>query len=188
MSLHMCAPPYIMLRKAFHLGFTDLIFRLFPQVGSFKSWNHYTGGQGIGFSSTKDGRDPFSLFFSLVPLDAYFSSVPRGVRNLGEREGDPVCLYIKTCTCSADLAPRPHLLAYIGFQFFRVFSLTCFELLFCDHCPLHWASSTLCHTPLPHPHCTSCSSGLLWFSFSFSSASTDRAIGVAARQLAGAAC
>lgn len=144
----------------------------------------------------KDRRDPFSLF-SLMTLDAYFSSVPRGVRNFGggglvEGVGasDPVRLYIKTCTCSADLASRPYLLANIGFQFFWVgnFGVHSFELLFSDHCPQHWASFTLCHTPLPHPHCTSCSSGLLWFSFSFSSASTDRAIGVAARQLAGAAC
>lgn len=44
------------------------------------------------------------------------------------------------------------------------------------------------HT-LPSPSTTrGCGSRLLWFRFSFSSASADRAIGVAARQLAGAAC
>lgn len=59
MSLHICGPSYIILVKAFDLGFIDLIFLWFPRVGSFKSGNHCTRGQGIGFSSTKDRRDSF---------------------------------------------------------------------------------------------------------------------------------
>lgn len=74
-----------MLMKAFDLRFIDLIFLLFPQVGSFKSGNLCTGGQGTGFSSTKDRRDPFLtlLLFGDWMLTSVVSPVESGTLRWG---------------------------------------------------------------------------------------------------------
>lgn len=111
-----------------------------------------------------------------------------GVGDRGFGASDPVCL---TLTPVPEVLIWPHALThkqalFSSFSWCSLSSasawrtlgstpLNCFSVTSAP-CPHAGWIHLVPHAPLPHHHCTGCSSGLLWFSFLFSSASTDRAL------------
>lgn len=147
-------------------------------------------GQGIGFSSIKTGDTFFSLFLSLVTPDIHFDDCPPGGKTIwGLGKLALVTQIAYTLRCVPEVLtwlPSPG----ISKHWFPVFlgvllsapawgtwGITSFELLPRDQRPCP-RSDWLCgatRAPPPGPP-RGCASGLLWFRFSFSAASADRAL------------